>query len=71
MTGGWGNIPMAPKVRDVELEDYKSRAKDLLEAGFDLTEFEEGFLENAAFQTYAPTEKQANTLRIIEKKYAD
>lgn len=71
MTGGWGNIPKAPKVTDVELEDYKARAKDLLEAGFDLTEFEESFLENAEFQTYAPTEKQINTLGIIERKYSD
>ncbi len=68
---GWGDIPKEPKVKDIELEDYKSRAKDLSEAMFDLTEFEEGFLESAQYQTYAPTEKQMDTLKRIENKYSD
>ena len=64
-------LPKDPKVKDIELEDYKSRAKDLSEAGFDLTEFEESFLESAQYQTYAPTEKQKDALERIENKYSD
>lgn len=65
----WGDIPKRVKVRDIELEDYQARARELLATEPKLNDFEHSFLESAQDQDYGPTEKQTETLERIERKF--